>query len=207
MTYTAAKLRALRKQHGCTQQELAKGIGVSTSAISMYENGLREPDFDTLQKLADFLGVATNAFLPGPGEGASPPLPDNLRPMPQLVKKPRLGPMSCPQPTAEEDTPTDPVPQWLDCDFTLLWKGDSMINARIFDGDVVYIRAQSQVEHGEIAALSIGGEATLKRVLYYPDKLVLEAANPLYDPLVYRDEEKNGVQILGKVIGFTHILP
>ena len=206
MTYTAAKLRALRKQNGCTQQELAKAIGVSTSAISMYENGLREPDFDTLQKLAAFLGVPMNAFLPGPDEEPFPPLPDNLRPMPQLVKKPRLGTMSCQQPRPASES-FDPVPPWVDCDFTLLWKGDSMINARIFDGDVVYIRAQTQVELGAIAAVRLREETTLKRVLYYPDKIVLEAANPLYDPLIYRGEEMERVQILGKVVGFTHIVP
>ena len=78
-----------------------------------------------------------------------------------------------------------------------------MINARIFDGDIVYIRQQEEVANGEIAAVLIDDNATLKRVKIYEDRIVLEPANPLHDPLVFRGEEMNTVHILGKAVAFT----
>lgn len=98
------------------------------------------------------------------------------------------------------------VPDFIHADFALRCKGESMINARIFDGDVVYIRKQPTVENGQIAAVLVGDEATLKRVTVYEDKIVLEAANPLFDPLVFRGEEMNQVEILGKAVGFTGLI-
>jgi repressor LexA len=106
----------------------------------------------------------------------------------------------------EEAEEFDEVPEWVECDFTLRCKGDSMINARIYDGDTVYIRSQPEVENGEIAAVLVDDEATLKRVMLYPDKIVLEAANPMYEPLVYRGEEMNEVHIMGKAIAFTSMI-
>ena len=78
-----------------------------------------------------------------------------------------------------------------------------MINARIYDGDIVYIRQQPTVEDGEIAAVLIGDEATLKRVRFFEDHVVLEPENPLYRPLSYWGEEMSTVRILGKAVAFT----
>ena len=97
-------------------------------------------------------------------------------------------------------------PAFLDADFALTCKGDSMINARIFDGDIVYIRQQDTVENGEIAAVLIDGEATLKRVQLYEDHISLEPENPQYRPLVYWCEEMNTIRILGKAVGFQSSL-
>ena len=79
-----------------------------------------------------------------------------------------------------------------------------MIGARIMDGDIVFIREQTIVENGEIAAVIIDDEATLKRVYYYKDsgKLILQAENPKYSPLIYEGEELNSIRILGKAIAF-----
>ena len=82
-------------------------------------------------------------------------------------------------------------------------KGDSMINARIFDGDVVYIRQQQTVENGEIAAVLIDNEATLKRVQLFDDHIVLQPENPMYKPLVFWGDDMNTVRILGKAVAFT----
>ena len=78
-----------------------------------------------------------------------------------------------------------------------------MINARIVDGDVVYIRQQKTVDNGEIAAVMVEGEATLKRVRLFQDHLVLEPENPLYKPFVYWNDEMQSVQISGKAVAFT----
>ena len=79
-----------------------------------------------------------------------------------------------------------------------------MIGARIFDGDIVFIRSQSFVDNGEIAAVIINDEATLKRVYFYPEeeKLVLSPENPKYAPLVYVKRELEGIKIIGKAVAF-----
>jgi repressor LexA len=87
-------------------------------------------------------------------------------------------------------------------DFCLKVKGDSMINARICDGDIVFIRKQPDVNDGEIAAVLIGNEATLKRVYKKKNEIILVAENPAYPPLVYKNEELNEIRILGKAIAF-----
>ena len=102
----------------------------------------------------------------------------------------------------------DSVPIDVDCDFTLKCKGDSMINARIFDGDIVYIRKQPEVELGQIAAVRIGDEATLKKVYYTPGsgRMILRACNPLYGDLTYEGEELNQVEIMGLAVGFFSLV-
>lgn len=95
------------------------------------------------------------------------------------------------------------VPRNVQADFALTCKGDSMINARIFDGYIVYIHQQDSVDNGQIAAVLIDGEATLKRVHLYEDHISLESANPLYDPIVFWGEEMNRIRIMGKAVAFT----
>ena len=92
----------------------------------------------------------------------------------------------------------------IDADFCLTAKGDSMINARIYDGDIVFIKKMPIVDNGDIAAVIIDDEATLKRVYYYPEKnkLVLQAENPKYEPFVYLNEELEQIRILGKAVYF-----
>ena len=133
---------------------------------------------------------------------------DNLIPMPQMRRVPLLGTIACGDPiTATENQEGDvEIPENIRADFALQCKGDSMINARIFDGDIVYIREQPMVEDGEIAAVLIGDEATLKRVHLYDDHIVLEAENPKYRPYTYWGEDMNTVRILGKAVAFTAAL-
>lgn len=90
----------------------------------------------------------------------------------------------------------------MSCDFTLLCKGDSMIGARILDGDIVYIRQQEDVEDGEIAAVLIGNDATLKRVRRNNGQLILWPENPAYSPLIFQGRELANVRILGKAVAF-----
>lgn len=134
-------------------------------------------------------------------------LPQNVLPLPHLSKKPRLGTIACGKPilAVEDAEAFDDVPDTFECDFTLLCKGDSMINARIFDGDIVYIRQQPEVENGEIAAVRIGDEATLKKVYYTPgsDRITLRACNPMYQDLEYEGGSLDEIEILGKAIAFT----
>ena len=119
---------------------------------------------------------------------------------------PMLGKIACGKPIyADEDRESYVVAGTdIQADFCLRASGDSMTGARIMDGDIVFIRAQDLVQNGEVAAVIINDEATLKRVYYYPDreKLVLQAENPRYEPLVFIGGELNDVHILGKAIAF-----
>ncbi len=122
---------------------------------------------------------------------------------------PLLGSIACGAPILAEEHIEDYVdmPKHIFADFALTCKGDSMINARIYDGDIVYIRRQDAVNDGEIAAvLTEDGEATLKRVRLFPDHIALMPENPMYKPLVFWHEEMNTVRILGKAIAFTGVI-
>ena len=92
----------------------------------------------------------------------------------------------------------------IDADFCLIMKGNSMNNARIMDGDIVFIRRQPEVENGEIAAVAIDDEATLKR--FYRDEetgtITLVAENQACAPMVFTAENQKNVYILGKAIAF-----
>ena len=193
----------LRKREGMSQKDLAEKIGISRSTIGMYETGEREPSFEILEAFADLFNVNMDTLL-----GKSTSLPSNIMPMPKMNQIPLIGEIACGKPilAVEDATELVDVPDHIHADFALRCKGDSMINARIFDGDVVYIRSQPMVESGEIAAVLIGDEATLKRVRFFDDHISLEAENPMYKPLVYWGDEMNSVRILGKAVAFTSLI-
>lgn len=202
MATFADMLIYLRKRAGLSQQEFANKIGCTRSAVGMYETGRREPDFETLETIADFFNVNMDVLL-----GKKPPV-SNITPMPEMRKVPLIGSIACGTPVlAQENLDGEvDIPAEIHADFALRCKGDSMINARIYDGDIVYIRQQEEVEHGEIAAVLVGEEATLKRVYLYDDHISLEAENPQYRPMVYWGEDMNSVRILGKAAAFTSVV-
>lgn len=204
-------LKRLRTQNNLTQKQLADVLGISESTVGMYERGHREPAFEMLEAIADYFNVDMD-YLTGRTDverkytfSPSVSLPDNIIPMPKMKTIPLLGTIACGEPIlAAENLQGDvAMPEHVTADFALRCKGDSMIEARIFDGDIVYIRQQPSVENGEIAAVLIGDEATLKRVYVHPDKLVLSPANHNYEPFIYVGEEINSIRILGKAVAFT----
>lgn len=194
---------------GITAAALARTSKVNEGAISQYRAGKYKASQRSLDKLARALRVSIPWLM-----GADVPMeemesqriaPTNLPPMLKMYQVPRLGTIACGNPIlAEQNVENhDAIPDYVRCDFTLLCKGDSMINARIFDGDIVCIRQQSEVENGEIAAVLVDSEeATLKRVKLYDDHIILEPENPMYKPLVFWGEEMNNVRILGKATHF-----
>lgn len=129
----------------------------------------------------------------------------NIKPV-ELVKILLLGKIACGEPIwANEDRENYIMAgSSVKADFCLVCEGDSMINARILDGDIVFIRQQNMVENGEIAAVIIEDSVTLKRVYYYPEqsKIILQAENPKYQPFIYSNEELNSIRILGKAVEF-----
>ena len=196
----AKRLRELRKSRGLTLEELAVAVGTSRQTIHRYENGtISNVPPERVMALATALGT-TPAELMGWSAGC-----DNLIPI-AVKRLPILGDIACGEPiyAEEEHESYAAADSTLDADFCLRAHGDSMIGARINDGDIVFIRSQNQVDNGEIAAVIINDEATLKRVYYYPNegKLVLSPENPRYAPLVFVGRELNQIKIIGKAVAF-----
>ncbi len=189
--------------------ELAKATGISEGAISQYRRSAYKASQRNLERIAAALRVSIPWLMGISEEEADFESLANILPMPKMKTVPLVGTIACGQPiTAIEEEVGErvEVPEHVHADFALRCKGDSMINARIFDGDIVYIRQQPEVENGEIAAVRIDNEATLKRVRLLPDRIILEPANPVYDPLVYRGSEMSEVVILGKAVAFTSVI-
>ena len=198
-----------QKELDMTLEEVAALVGISRQTMSRYETGIiGNIPSDKIESLAKALRT-TPAYIMGWEEHTGKQIPSaaNILPMPRFVKKPRLGTIACGRPilAVEEVDEFDDVPEGVDCDFTLKCKGDSMINARIFDGDIVYVKEQPEVENGQIAAVIIDDEATLKKVYYTPgsDRITLRACNPLYADMVYEGETLDQIRILGRAVAFT----
>lgn len=190
-----------------SQEDLAKLLGYksrsSINKIEMSKNDI------TQSKIAAFARVlhTTPAYLLGWEEDVDT-VPPGFEPIPKMQRVPLVGRIACGQPiTAEENLEGYiEAPAEKQIDFALTCRGDSMIDAGIHDGDIAYIRKQPQVENGQIAAVRIGTEATLKRVYYYPaeKKIILQPANSAYPPLSYTGEELNEIVIEGLLVGYTH---
>lgn len=197
----------LRKRSGLSQQELADKLEMTRSAIGMYETGRREPDLETLEIFADFYNVDMNTLT---GRGTAPIHSPNLIPLEPMQQIPLLGQIACGEPILAEQNIEEYIdlPKHIRADFALLCKGDSMINAGIQEGDVVYIRQQGQVENGQIAAVMVGNEeATLKRVYFDGEVLQLVPENPKFTPKVFIGEDINSsVRIIGLAVAYTRVI-
>lgn len=214
MTKFNERLKILRKEANLSQEELAKKIGVSKSSVNMYERGEREPGFETLEAIADCFNADID-FLLGKSDcknryewakckAVQIPTATNIIPMPEAKSIPLVGKIACGTPiTATENLEGYiKIPAQLEADFALVCRGDSMVGARIMDGDFVAIRQQPDVDDGDIAAVLIDDEATLKRVYKMPGRLVLRAENPRYAPIDLSGAELDAVRILGKAVYF-----
>ena len=200
------RLKELRESKGMNMREVARQLNIPYTTYVNYEKGTREPNSEMLIKIARLYGVTIDYVI-----GIEEPneeIPFDKFGLKPITKKkiPLLGEIACGEPiyAADDRESYVEIGADMDVDFCLKAKGDSMINARINDGDIVFIRRQSMVNNGEIAAVIIDDSATLKRVYYYPDKqnLVLNSENPKYEPLVYIGAELDEIHILGKAIAF-----
>ena len=198
------RIKELRTEKQISMKDAARGLGIPYTTYVGYEKGEREPNSEMLIKLASYFSVSVD-YLICRSDQRHEKLPDNILPFPEMKKVPLLGDIACGSPILAIENILEYVnmPAEASGSFALRCKGDSMINARIFDGDLVFVRQQPDVENGEIAAVQIGNEATLKKVYKYPDKLVLSPCNPLYEDIVYRGEELAEIRILGKAVAFT----
>ena len=197
----SSRLKALRKSQKITQESLAKIIGVERSSVGKYEANNVIPSIDVLNRIADYFNVSVDYLL---GRETND-IYASIGAMPvKKIKLPVLGNVACGEPIyANEDLEGYIyIDEDIGADFCLRAQGDSMVNARIFDGDILYIKKQDMVDDGEIAVVLIEDEATVKRVYYDRENntITLMPENPAYKPMRYNGEELNNIRILGKVI-------
>lgn len=204
----AKNLNRLISQSEVTQSDIARLLGVSKSTVSSWCSGQKTPRMGKVQTLADYFGVMKSDLIED-RENENFFLriknPEDILPI-KKQRIPLLGEIACGIPIFADENFESYVEAGAEirCDFALRAKGDSMINARICDGDIVFIRKQPTVDNGEIAAVLIEDEATLKRVYYDKKgkKILLGAENSKYPPLVYTGEELERITILGKAVAF-----
>lgn len=209
-------LTQLRQERNISQRYLSEQLGLSHGAIGMYENGKREPNYEILESIADYFNVDMNYLLGktlvrnsyrelGIVNDKDYLTFNNIYPI-EKKKFPLLGTVACGEPIFADEDRESYVMAGTDiqADFCLKCKGDSMINARIYENDIVFVKKQSIVNNGEIAVVLIDDEATLKRFYYHKDKnmVILKYENPKYEDKIFMDEELNKIRILGKAVAF-----
>ena len=213
----AERINEAIEKSGYRYAELSKITGISKSTLQRYATGeTKKIPIDNIEKIA----IATNTdsrYLMGWDNESSEKDPldilmekyDNIKPV-KLKRFPLLGEIACGEPIfADEDRESCVMADMdINADFCLTAKGDSMINARINDGDIVFIKEMPMVDNGDIAAVIIDDDATLKRVYYYPEDNTIQliAENPKFKPLIYKNEELDQIRILGKAVYFMSAL-
>lgn len=192
-----------REKSKLTQEELAKVIGVSKSAISRYESGdIGKVGIDKIELLCEAIQVDPMIFITG-DENYNKDENNNLIPIRRIRKVPILGTIACGSPILAEENidgyfSIDPS---IDADYCLYAKGDSMIDIGIHDGDLIFLRQQPVIENGEIGAVLIDNEATLKKVYITDNEMILQPCNRNYPPIVVKGGD---IKIMGKLVGYYH---
>lgn len=202
-------IKLLREMYNLSQKDLGIIAGVSDKAVSTWENGLKEPRMGAIQKIADHFGLQKSNIIEDGGliKQSSLPTPKPTYPnvTPATYRKFKvIGNIACGNPieAIENASECEYVETDLNihADYVLRAQGDSMINARIFNGDYVFIREQPEVENGEIAAVWMDGEVTLKRFYKHDEYIELRAENPMYKPIIIHESDFDTIKVIGKAV-------
>nr|WLJ26188.1 MAG: repressor protein CI [Firmicutes phage HS17] len=179
---------------GLTQTEFARELGYPETTVSNWFNKNTYPRPDKIQEMANYFGVRRTDLTENNDEQQAP--------LKNAKSIPIIGTIAAGSPLLAEENIVDYflIDSRVDADFGLTVKGESMINANIFDGDIVFIRKQPDLENGEIGAILLDNEATLKRFSKTDNSVVLQAENPSMTdwPRVYTD---GNIRVLGKLVG------
>lgn len=203
------RIKSLREEQKKSKAQIARELNMPYTTYVNYENETREPNSEVLIQIANHFKVSVD-YLIGRTENrhSGNSLPHNLIPLKKIARIPIIGRIACGEPILAEQNfeGSTLLPDNVNADFALKCQGDSMIEANIIDGDLVFIREMPKVENGEIAAVVIGEEATLKRVYYQNDTVTLLPANSSYEPFVYKKEEINDIRICGKAVAILRYI-
>lgn len=198
------RIKTRRTELGLTLEQVGDYVGVSKSTVKKWESGfIANMRRDKIARLAEVLKISPVELMGWETSkktmNAPPP---GFDPLPEMVEVPLVGRIACGQPiTAEENLEGYvSIPAEWHATFTLICQGDSM-EPTIHDGDLVAVRKDVEVENGQIAAVRIEDEATLKRVYLHEDYIELRPENPSYGSIIKRKEEMNDVTIEGRAVG------
>ena len=193
-------IKKYRKASSYTQKDLANLLKVKPTTVASWEQGRKKPLMDKVTKLTNIFGVSLTDLV---GSDQENEVTDYFSQKPRMV--PLIGTIAMGAPITAEQNIEKYIPEYMmdryadDTLFALRCKGNSMYPL-IPDGAIATIRQQSDVEDGEIAAVLINGEATLKKVLHVGKTVVLRPANPEYKDIIL-DKDHPGT-ILGKMIKY-----
>ncbi len=200
-----------RKNHNISLDMLVNKLGglKTKSTLKRYEDGASRIDMEILEKICNALNISyVDVINEAEFKTSYHSNEEEINNIYKIdkIKLPLLGSVACGEPIyADEDRESYiMVGTDIKADFCLKCQGDSMINARIYDGDIVFVRKQDIVNNGEIAVVIIDDEATLKRFYYYKEQnlVILKPENPKYEDIVLSGEKLDQVKVLGKAIAF-----
>lgn len=216
------RLKDLRTQAGYTQQTMLEEViqalintgetpaeaKVSLGTYRNWEQNIAVPNSRYLKVIAPLLNTSTDYLLGITNDVTPHDFDYSTYDLLSVTKRkiPVLGNVHCGTPTYAEQEYLATVDSEINADFALIAVGDSMIDAGIDDGDLVFVRRQSTVDNGQIAVVLINDEAAIKRVQNSGDVLILNPANPRYETLTFQAKDGKDIKILGKVVAFTHLL-
>jgi repressor LexA len=205
---TGQRMKMRRKEIGLSAERVAEILGISPATVYRYEKGdIEKVPGDLLQPIAQALQT-TPAYLMGWNPSGSS-LPSNVIPLPQMREWKVLGATACGKPLHRELLDeTVMAPDDIKADVVFRCVGDSMINARIFDGDAVFVRLQPEVENGQIAVVRVDDEYTLKRVYLHEDYVELRPENPVHKAIILRGHqlEPEYFEVVGLAAAFMSSL-
>lgn len=198
-------LKKLRIEKDLSLDDVAKQLGLARQTLYKYETGLiTNIPLTRIEELAKIYNV-TPGYITGweDDDIDLSKIPGIILPV-KMKKIPILGTIACGEPIFAEENYEGyfmidtnlPV-----ADFVLKAKGDSMIDANIFDGDLVFFKKQSDVDNGSIAAVIIEDEATLKKIYKNESNLILQPCNSNYVPIVLSEDDHKNIRILGEMVG------
>lgn len=203
------RIRQRRQELEKTQGDIASQIGVAVSTIQRYEAGtIERPKLPVIEAIANAISVNPDWLVgktPNPESKGTRTLPPNITPLPAMKEWQVLGATACGKPLHRELLEeTVLAPDDIKADVVFRCVGDSMINARIFDGDAVFIRLQPEVENSQIAVVRVGEEYTLKRVYCGEGYVELRAENPTSPPIILRGEDLDPLnyEVVGLAVAF-----
>ena len=199
-------IKRRRQQLKMTQTDLALKMGYADkSMIAKIEKGNVDLPQSKILAFANVLETTPGELMGWDYEAEPTETVDNIYKL-DKIKLPVLGKVACGEPIfADEDRESYiMIGTDIGADFCLQCQGDSMINARIHDGDIVFVKKTDIVENGEIAVVIIDDEATLKRFFYYREQnlVILKPENPKYQDIILTGEQLNQVRVIGRAVAF-----
>lgn len=196
------RLKELRESRNLSQTEVATRIGITKQSLYKYENGLiKNIPIDKIEALANYYDVSPSLIMGWKDDLNNIPGIINFN---KVVRVPILGEIACGDPILCQENFDGYFiadPSIVSADFAIYADGDSMVDADINNGDLVFIKQTPTVENGAICAVLIDDTTTLKRFFKSEDQIILQPENNKYQPIIITEEDMRDVRILGEMVG------